>query len=136
MAAAALAGGSASAQGFKWWQHDNFRHELGLSPDQSSRLEEIFQSTLPTLRTQKSALDRAEATLEQLVESGDDASVMEQVNVVEGARAELSKSRTVMLLRMRRILTADQRVKLAALHKTWGRDPKRFPGRSSSSRGR
>ena len=41
---------------------------------------------------------------------------MEQVNTVEGARAELNKARTMMLLRMRRVLTTDQWAKLTALH--------------------
>jgi Spy/CpxP family protein refolding chaperone len=130
-----LAGGpTLSAQGFKWWQHENFKRQLGLTAEQSSRLEDIFQSSAPNLRNQKKALDRAEAVLEQLVETGDDASVMEQVNVVEAARAELSKSRTVMLLRMRRILTSDQRVKFTALHQAMRRDQKGPPGRSSAGR--
>jgi Spy/CpxP family protein refolding chaperone len=130
------AGGPLSAQGFKWWQHERFRRELGLTAEQSARIEEIFQGSTPNLRNQKKALDRAEAVLEQLIETGDDASVMEQVNVVEAARADLSKSRTVMLLRMRRILTSDQRIKLTALHQATRRDPKGTPDRSSPGRGR
>lgn len=114
----------AIAQGFKWWQQDDFKRELGLTREQSTRLEEIFQGALPTLRTHKKALDRAEVVLDRLVETGDDDSVMEQVNVVEAARAELSKARTLMLLRMRRILTSDQRVKLTALHQAWERAQK------------
>jgi Spy/CpxP family protein refolding chaperone len=125
---------SPSAQGFKWWQHEKFKRELGLTSEQSVRLEEIYQSSAPSLRSQKKALDRAEAVLEQLVERGDDASVMAQVNVVEAARADLSKSRTVMLLRMRRILTSDQRVKFTALHQATRREQKGAAGRSSSDR--
>jgi hypothetical protein len=34
--------------------------------------------------------------------------VLEYVGIVEATRAELNKTRTVMLLRMRRSLTADQ----------------------------
>jgi Spy/CpxP family protein refolding chaperone len=40
---------------------------------------------------------------------------MAQVGVVEAARSELNKSRTMMLLRMRRVLTPDQRVKFVML---------------------
>src|SRR6185295_8482134 len=32
----------ASAQGFKWWQDETFRRELGLTADQRNHLEEIF----------------------------------------------------------------------------------------------
>ena len=111
----ALSSTPASAQGFKWWQSDTFRHELGLTQDQSTRIEAIFQQTLPGLRKQKGALDKAEADFNQMVEASDDAQVMAQVGVVEAARSELNKSRTMMLLRMRRVLTPDQRVKFVML---------------------
>ena len=105
----------ASAQGFKWWQSDTFTRELGLTSDQSTKIESIFQKTLPVLRTQKGALDKAEADFNQMVEASDDAQVMAQVGVVEAARSELNKSRTMMLLRMRRVLSPDQRVKFVML---------------------
>jgi len=105
----------ASAQGFKWWQSDTFRRELGLTQDQSTKIEAIFQKTLPALRQQKDSLDKAEADFNQMVEASDDAQVMAQVGVVEAARSELNKSRTMMLLRMRRVLTPDQRVTFVML---------------------
>jgi hypothetical protein len=51
--------------------------------------------------------------------------VMEQVDSVEAARAELNKLRIAMLLRMRRSLTADQWAKFTALHE---RDHGQPPG--------
>ena len=104
-----------SAQGFKWWQSDDFTRELGLTQDQSTRIETIFQHNLPGLRKQKAVLDKAEADFNQMVETSDDAQVMAQVTVVEAARSELNKARTMMLLRMRRVLTPDQRVKFVML---------------------
>ena len=105
----------ALAQRGKWWQNEQFQSELGLTAEQSTRLEEIFQKTQPTLRQRMRALDRAEDEFDRLVESGDDASVLEYVGIVEAARAELNKTRTVMLLRMRRSLTTDQWAKFTAL---------------------
>jgi len=105
----------ALAQRGKWWQDERFRRELGLTAEQSTRLEEIFQKTQPTLRQRMQALDKAEDELDRLVETGDDASVLQHVEVVETARGELNKTRTVMLLRMRRSLTADQWAKFTAL---------------------
>jgi Spy/CpxP family protein refolding chaperone len=107
---------SASAQGFKWWQSDTYRRELGLTADQSRRLEDTFQAALPSLRSQKRVLDLAEAEFERLIERGDDTTVMDQVGRVEVARAELNKTRALMLLRMRRTLTTDQWLKFGALH--------------------
>lgn len=107
-----------SAQAFKWWQSETFRRELGLTQDQSTRIEDIFQHSLPALRKQKDVLDRAQADFNQMVEASDDAQVMAQVGVVEVARSELNKSRTMMLLRMRRVLTPDQRIKFVTLQQT------------------
>jgi Spy/CpxP family protein refolding chaperone len=127
--AAILATPDASAQGFKWWQSDTFVRELGLTTDQSTKIEAIFQATVPVLRRQKDALDRAEADFNQTIEASDDAQVMAQVGVVEAARSELNKSRTMMLLRMRRVLTPDQRVKFVMLQQQT-----RNHGRSSGRR--
>ena len=104
-----------AAQGFKWWNDDTFRRELGLTSEQSSRLEGIFQQSLPGLRKHKDALDRAQAEFDRLVERASDGTVMEQVNALESARAELNKTRVMMLLRMRRSLTTDQWAKFTAL---------------------
>ena len=105
----------ALAQRGKWWQDERLQRELGLTAEQSVRLEELFQKTQPMLRQRMRALDKAEKEFDRLVESGDDASVLEHVGIVEAARAELNKTRTVMLLRMRRSLTADQWAKFTAL---------------------
>ena len=105
----------ALAQRGKWWQDERFRRELSLTPEQSLRLEEIFQKHQPMLRQRMEALDQAEAAFDRVVEKGDDTEVMGQVDVIERARAELNKERTMMLLRMRRTLTTDQWAKFTAL---------------------
>jgi Spy/CpxP family protein refolding chaperone len=109
------AGTTGLAQRGKWWQDEQFRRELALTAEQSARLEAIFQKTQPTLRERMQTLNQAEEQLDRLIEKGDDASVLEYVGVVESARAELNKTRTMTLLRMRRTLTADQWAKFTAL---------------------
>ena len=131
-AAAVLWSSDASAQGFKWWQSDTFIKGLGLTQEQSTKIEAIFQKTLPALRQQKGALDKAEADFNQMVEASDDAQVMAQVGVVEAARSELNKSRTMMLLRMRRVLTPDQRVTFVMLQQQTHNN--RRPGGDDHSR--
>ena len=118
----AFSAAPALAQRGKWWQDERFRRELGLTAEQSTRLEEVFQKTQPTLRQRMQALDQAEKEFDRLVETGDDASVLDQVSIVEAARAELNKTRTVMLLRMRRSLTTDQWAKFTALAEQRNRD--------------
>jgi Spy/CpxP family protein refolding chaperone len=122
----------AMAQRGKWWQDERFGRELGLTTEQRTHLEEIFQKTLPTLRLKMKTLDEAQAQFDRLVEKADDATVMAQVTVLEAARAEVSKSRTMMLLRMRRSLTTDQWAKFTALHEAAAqrdRDRQRPPDR-------
>jgi Spy/CpxP family protein refolding chaperone len=106
---------SVSAQRFKWWQAESVQRELALTKEQVVRLEEIFQSYLPTLRKQKDALDTGEAEFNRLVAKGDHAATLAQVDVVETARAALNKSRALQLVHMRRVLTADQHAKLTAI---------------------
>jgi Spy/CpxP family protein refolding chaperone len=109
---------SAEAQSFKWWQSERFQKELGLTPDQITRLEAIFQTTVPTLRAQKSALEKYEQKLSKVISdsTSDEAKVLQTADRVEATRTELSKTRTLMLFRMRRILTDEQNAKLKELH--------------------
>lgn len=127
-----LGAAPADAQRGKWWQDERFVRELGLTAEQRTRLEEIFDKTQPTLRARMQALDEAQGQFDRLVEKADDASVLNQMAVVESARAELNKGRTMMLLRMRRSLTADQWAKFTALHQASNqrnRDRQGTPGR-------
>lgn len=115
----------AFAQGFKWWHSERFQQELQLTADQIARIDEIFQSSLPELRQQKSALDRLERELDRLIDgAAEERVVMEQADRVESVRSDLSKARTRMLLRMRRVLTEDQRLRFTTLHEEWERSRK------------
>jgi Spy/CpxP family protein refolding chaperone len=113
-----------AAQG-KWWQSERFQRELHLTADQISRIEEVFDAAIPELRRQKRELDQLETRLSHLIDtSEDEAAVMREADHVEATRSELSKARTRMLLRIRRVLSAEQRVKLAELHGQWERERK------------
>jgi Spy/CpxP family protein refolding chaperone len=111
----------ATGQGFKWWQDDAFKKELGLTAEQTRGLEEIFQKSLSGLKAQKTALDVAEAQFQRLIERGDKAA-MEQIDSVEAARSALNKSRSKMLVNMRQVLTSDQWARFTALHQATERD--------------
>jgi Spy/CpxP family protein refolding chaperone len=111
----------AAAQGFRWWQDEHFTRELGLTREQSTTIEAIFQKELPTLRKSRDALDAAEARLELMIYSATERELLRQIRLVESLRARRNTARTVMLLRMRAVLDPDQRVKLGALHQDWER---------------
>ncbi len=101
----------------KWWVDDQSRAELGITDQQSAEIERIFSSSLPPLRAARERLDSLEATLAQTIKDGvaDPSVVKRQVDKVEDLRAELNKGRTLMLYRMHRVLTAEQRQKLQAM---------------------
>ncbi len=101
----------------KWWVDDKSRAELGITDQQSAEIERIFSTSLPPLRAARQELDQLETTLAQTIKDGvaDPAVVKRQVGKVEDLRAELNKGRTLMLYRMHRVLTAEQRQKLQAM---------------------
>lgn len=120
----------ASAQGFKWWQNDRFQRELALTTEQVGRLEEIYQAAGPAMRAQKGALDRLQNDLSTMVNDGraDDTVAADLIARVETARADLGRTRALMLYRMRRLLTSDQHLKLKVLFDEHNRShPKKSP---------
>jgi Spy/CpxP family protein refolding chaperone len=120
----ALAPATVLGQG-KWWQSERFQRDLQLTAEQIARIEEVFQASLPELRQQKHELDRLETQLSRLIDtSADEDAVMTEADRVEKVRTGLSKCRTRMLVRIRRVLTPEQRAKLAELHQEWERDRK------------
>ena len=113
---------SAQHAGFPWWKDEKVIRELALTPDQSVRIDAIFRATLPQLRQNKEELDRQESELSRLITlNADEAQVGRQVDKVEAFRGSLNKTRTLMLLRMRQVLSPDQRDKFNAVHEQWHR---------------
>jgi Spy/CpxP family protein refolding chaperone len=114
----------AQAQGFRWWQDEKFQKEMKLAPDQITRLEKVFQEAQPALRADERAVEKLEDELSKVFADGKaDPREFEQfVDRVEAARANWRKNRTIMLFRMRCILTAEQHIKMKALREQHERD--------------
>lgn len=119
----------ADAQGFKWWQNDRFKRELALSTDQIKQLDEVFQALQPTLKTQKDELEKLEQRLSKVISdpASDEAAVLKALERVESTRGELSRSRTLMVFRMRRLLTEKQNTRMKELHEEWERQRRNRP---------
>lgn len=112
------AAGPAFAQGSKWWHSDRFQKELKLVPEQITRIEGIFQTSEPLLRAQKDAVDRREEKLSKVISDpkSDEAAVIQATDRLELARNEMTRTRTLMLFRIRRVLNDEQLAKLNAMH--------------------
>lgn len=100
-----------------WWKSPDTRAELGISDKQSKEIDDIFQETVPSLRAAKEELDKLDDAVAKLIKEGtaDITVVARQVGQAEQARANLTTKRTVMLYRMHRLLTPEQRAKLDAM---------------------
>jgi Spy/CpxP family protein refolding chaperone len=100
---------------WKWWLYD--RAELGITDRQSSEIDKIFEATMPTQRVKREELERLETQLTAMTSEtkADVATVQAQVDKVENLRAEMNKTRTVMLYRINLILSPEQRVKVKEL---------------------
>ncbi|HEV3061249.1 MAG TPA: Spy/CpxP family protein refolding chaperone [Vicinamibacterales bacterium] len=132
VAAAALvvlaAGAPAHGQsfGFPWWKDAQFQRDLSLTQDQSAKIDAVFQQVIPGLRQRKTELDAQEEVLSHMIANNEnEALVTRQVDKVETIRAEMNKTRTLMLLHMRQVLSPEQRKKLNKLHEQWEKDHRR-----------
>ena len=104
---------------FKWWAIDKYKQELRLTTEQSAEIEKIFQASMERLRVDKDDLDRAQSSFSQLMEkpSAGEREFARAVDQLELARYNVSKERTMMLVRIHSILTPDQRRGLEAIRK-------------------
>ncbi len=120
------AGAASAGQGskFKWWKSERFVHELGLTKEQSRQVEEVFQASWPALQAAKEDLDRLETELSALIADGTapEAKVLHQIDKVEASRSVMGRARSLMLYRMHRVLSPEQRVKLKALYEAVERE--------------
>ena len=116
----------------KWWQSPEVKAELGLTDAKSAVLDEIFQSTRPKQRELMEELQREEGRLSDLIRAmeAEEEEVTRQIENVERVRSALSKTRILMLYRMHRELSVDQRT---ALHDWMGRN-RSHQGHPSSCR--
>jgi Spy/CpxP family protein refolding chaperone len=118
---------------YKWWLSDEGKKEFGISEQQSRDLETQFQQMLPTLKANKTELDKQEKVLNQLLSDGASGEpvVAQAIDRVEAARSALSRTRTLMLYRMYRLLTPEQRARVQAYYE---RKAQEADGRTAARR--
>jgi Spy/CpxP family protein refolding chaperone len=106
----------------KWWKNSELVQKLGVSEPQVQQIEKIFQDTRLKLIDLHANLEKQEAVMEPLVESDrpDETKVLQQIDKVASARAELEKANAQMLLGIRRVLTGEQWKKLKSLPQPQG----------------
>jgi Spy/CpxP family protein refolding chaperone len=99
----------------KWWIDAELRRELGVTDQQSALIEQVWQKSLPQRAEAREKLDKLDAVLQKMIlEAADEAAVTAQLDRIGVALAESNKARMLMLYRMNKLLTQDQRAKLDA----------------------
>jgi Spy/CpxP family protein refolding chaperone len=88
---------------YKWWLAHDIATQLHLTREQVTKIDDLFESTLPARRAQR----QEDALLDSAAADDPDAAAL--IARVEAARARRNIARTVMLYRMRQILTPEQR---------------------------
>lgn len=117
-----------------WWKAADTRAELSISDKQSKEIDEVFQSVFPSLRAAKEELDKLDELVARTMKEGtaDISTVKLQVGQAEQARARLATTRTMMLYRMHRLLSKEQRTKLDAMFER--REAERRKAKNSDGR--
>ena len=94
----------------KWWTSPGLANRLGLSDDQTKRLDQVYQQSRLKLIDARAALEKAEAQMDPLLapDHPQESAVLAQIDRIAEARAELEKANARMLFAFRMVLTPEQ----------------------------
>jgi len=97
-----------------WWNDDARKKELGLTPAQVKAIDDIYNSSKDELATYRDNMDRERKELDRMIAEAkvEQWQVLRQIDRMETARSNNNKTFLMMLYRMNRQLTVEQRVKL------------------------
>ena len=110
----------------RWWHSDEDKAALNLTAGQVAALDSIYRRSLPKQHESIRRLRTEEDTLSKLVTdmSVEELDIIRQIDRLEAARSEFRKTRTLMVIRMYRILNLSQRTTL----KEWRTQESNKPG--------
>lgn len=102
----------------KWWEDAQWRTELALTDHQSAKIKRIFEEEMGKLRALRDILEKRQEALSLAMKDGGAsfATVSELVDGVADTHASMYRTRTLMLYRMDRQLSAEQRAKLQKIY--------------------
>src|ERR1039458_7360889 len=106
--------GSRIAPAGMWWKNPMVVQRLSLTPEQTKKMDDIFQQSRIQLIDLRADVQKQEVMLEPLLSANplDSVKTMAQIDKVADARANLEKADAKMLLGIRGMLTPDQWTKL------------------------
>lgn len=90
----------------KWWNNPKVAKKLELSKEEKKELDDLFVKSRRRLIDLKSAIEKEQFELENLLESEtlDEAATMEQFKKLQKTRENLSTERFSFLIKVRKVL--------------------------------
>jgi Spy/CpxP family protein refolding chaperone len=98
----------------KWWRSDEMRAQFGISDPQSQKLDEIYHSFYASLKSGMADVERYQKDVSKMMAEGSssEVDVLHAIDKLETAKAGLARQRMLMLYRMYRVLSPEQRIKV------------------------
>ena len=102
-----------------WWNDEVSKKELGLTAAQVKAIDDIYLSSKDELATYRDSWDRERKELDRMIAEAkvEQWQVLRQIDRMETARSNNNKTFLMMLYRMNRQLTVEQRVKLQEMER-------------------
>lgn len=113
----------------RWWDNPKLASDVGLTDAQRKQMDDVFAKYRPQLESLRSSLHNDEKALHPLLDANhvDQGAVLQQVDIIADARANLEKANARMLLGIRNVFTPEQWQKLRAVaqkhHHDWEQHP-------------
>lgn len=103
-----------------WWLDDKSKKELGLTAVQVKAIDDIYTSSKDELASYRETWDRERKELDRMISEAkvEQWQVLRQIDRMETARSNNNKAFLMMLYRMNRQLTVEQRTKLQDMERT------------------
>lgn len=98
----------------KWWRTPELRAEFAITDAQSTELDRIFHSFYASLKSGMADVDRYHKDVSKIMAEGSssEVDVLHAIDKLEAAKASLARTRMLMLYRMYRVLSPEQRIKV------------------------
>jgi Spy/CpxP family protein refolding chaperone len=103
----------AKAKG-KWWLSPELRAEFAITDAQSAEIDRIYHTFYASLKSGMGDVDRYHKDVSKIMAEGSssEVDVLHAIDKLEAAKATLTKTRMLMLYRMYRVLSPEQRLKV------------------------
>ena len=103
----------------KWWRQSRIVEQLGLSPEEQQKLDDLYRDNRRELIRLKGRVEQERFALEELLERKtlDEAAIMDQFRRLEKARSKLAKERFMFLLGVRKIIGFERFEQLKGIYR-------------------